>query len=206
MNTTTTTTSTISVCLHSAVVDVISQGMIHRDLKPVNIFLSSDNHVKIGDFGLATTDIIAATEVIASTHMTCKSHSVILECGYCPVVQRCSTRTRTCTWSYCTRNIPAVVHVVRVCVDVCGSGQKFAIPVGVELVNSLWPIKSHLQSFIPSLKHIFPQILTTMDCWYLLHSPHRSLARSHYCQQLTLSVPLTVCLSWPFKLLLLLCF
>ena len=42
---------------------VYMQGMIHRDLKPVNIFLSSDNHVKIGDFGLATTDIIAATEV-----------------------------------------------------------------------------------------------------------------------------------------------
>lgn len=31
-----------------------SKGLIHRDLKPGNIFLVDEKHIKIGDFGLAT--------------------------------------------------------------------------------------------------------------------------------------------------------
>lgn len=38
---------------------VHEQGMIHRDLKPENIFLDLNDHVKIGDFGLATASAVS---------------------------------------------------------------------------------------------------------------------------------------------------
>lgn len=40
--------------LCSAVNYIHSQGLIHRDLKPQNIFFSAENHLKVGDLGLVT--------------------------------------------------------------------------------------------------------------------------------------------------------
>ncbi|VDK81407.1 unnamed protein product, partial [Onchocerca ochengi] len=35
------------------------EGMIHRDIKPMNILIDGSDHAKIGDFGLATRDIVS---------------------------------------------------------------------------------------------------------------------------------------------------
>ncbi|XP_046402509.1 eIF-2-alpha kinase GCN2 [Ischnura elegans] len=53
--------------LVEGLVHIHQQGMIHRDLKPVNIFLDSNDHVKIGDFGLATTNIIPSDLLLYTT-------------------------------------------------------------------------------------------------------------------------------------------
>lgn len=42
--------------LVDAVAYIHSKGVYHRDIKPENIFLSKDGAMKLGDFGLATTD------------------------------------------------------------------------------------------------------------------------------------------------------
>ncbi|KAK5676851.1 cAMP-dependent protein kinase catalytic subunit [Elasticomyces elasticus] len=42
--------------LVDAVDHLHSNGVYHRDIKPENIFITSDGEMKLGDFGLATTD------------------------------------------------------------------------------------------------------------------------------------------------------
>jgi len=62
-------------------VHIHSQGMIHRDLKPVNIFLDANGDVKIGDFGLATSntqvlgDLRNQSQLVNETIMMSRSAS-----------------------------------------------------------------------------------------------------------------------------------
>ncbi|KAF3923736.1 hypothetical protein ABW20_dc0107545 [Dactylellina cionopaga] len=52
--------------LLSAVEHMHSKGVYHRDIKPENIFLTQDGDIKLGDFGLATTDILSDDVCVGS--------------------------------------------------------------------------------------------------------------------------------------------
>ncbi|KAL8683721.1 MAG: hypothetical protein Q9186_000355 [Xanthomendoza sp. 1 TL-2023] len=61
-----------------------SKGIYHRDLKPENIFLAQDGSMKLGDFGLATTDAWSYESSVGSDRYMAPEQYDGAESGYSP--------------------------------------------------------------------------------------------------------------------------
>ena len=72
--------------LVSAVEHLHDNGVYHRDIKPENIFLTSDAAMKLGDFGLATTDTWSTEFAVGSDrYMAPEQYDAgVYGYGYCP--------------------------------------------------------------------------------------------------------------------------
>ncbi|RFU71840.1 kinase-like domain [Trichoderma arundinaceum] len=70
--------------LVDAVAYIHSKGVYHRDIKPENIFLTQDGAMKLGDFGLATTDKWSYETTVGSDRYMAPEQFDSAGAGYSP--------------------------------------------------------------------------------------------------------------------------
>lgn len=70
--------------LVDAVEYIHSKGVFHRDIKPENIFLAQDGSMKLGDFGLATTDKWSYEMTVGSDRYMAPEQFDSAGAGYAP--------------------------------------------------------------------------------------------------------------------------
>ena len=70
--------------LIDAVAYIHSKGLYHRDIKPENIFLTQSGEMKLGDFGLATSDKWTYEAAVGSDRYMSPEQYDSAGAGYCP--------------------------------------------------------------------------------------------------------------------------
>ena len=70
--------------LVNAVEFMHSKGLYHRDIKPENIFLAQDGSMKLGDFGLSTTEPWTFESGVGSDRYMAPEQYDPADTGYCP--------------------------------------------------------------------------------------------------------------------------
>ncbi|MCJ1476922.1 hypothetical protein MMC13_005591 [Lambiella insularis] len=70
--------------LVNAVEFMHSKGLYHRDIKPENIFLTQDGSMKLGDFGLSTTESWTFESAVGSDRYMAPEQFDPSDSGYCP--------------------------------------------------------------------------------------------------------------------------
>lgn len=63
-----------------------SKGLFHRDIKPENIFLAQDGSMKLGDFGLSTTETWTFESCVGSDRYMAPEQYDPADNGYCPAL------------------------------------------------------------------------------------------------------------------------
>ncbi|XP_071529690.1 eIF-2-alpha kinase GCN2 isoform X2 [Panulirus ornatus] len=145
-----------------------SQGLIHRDLKPGNIFLDSTDRVKIGDFGLATAAIKAKTTVEMISKIDVEESKDSFLTGQVGTTLYIAPEVMNATGK--------VNYTKKV--DVFSLGVIFfemiyhPLTTGMERVKVLSDLRKPEIKFPEDLPKKRKESCTQLICWLLHHDPH----------------------------------